>query len=252
MGRQHLIAPSPAVRSWKRWRRSTDPVAGGSARDVAVGQRVRGCGPEQIREALWDDRTLVKTWADEGHAALAPAGGGAALLQRAVDLRSARMFGGWSGRRHSIAVERFAERTCAALDGKAMTRRRSHAEGDPEVSVSGGEPIPSVELGDGADGASVLDGAGRLLGRRAAASTRRSVRRDQCSSATTCGSVRGTQRALSDATRGVGPAHDAETTSRMGTSCEPDMRTTELHEPELRRSQLTQDALALPRRPSGS
>src|SRR3954447_631987 len=44
-----------------------------SCAELAAWQRVEGLGPSDIRDAVWQDRTLVKTWAMRGTLHLVPA-----------------------------------------------------------------------------------------------------------------------------------------------------------------------------------
>ena len=125
MARQHLTSPSPpgtmleAVTAVHGIQSQVDAHA-----VFAVGQRVASSGPDEIRRALWQDRTLVKTWAMRGTLHWLPRDEEPLYVSALSDLRSARMFGWMARDGHSRAqVDQFAQQTMEALDGKALTRR---------------------------------------------------------------------------------------------------------------------------------
>src|SRR4051812_27008331 len=96
-----------------------------SSAELTVWARVEGLDRRAVQHALWEDRTLVKTWAMRGTLHLLPAGElslwHAALSTSRRYLRPAlwqRYFG--------ITLEeldRLTEAVGAALDGRVMTRQ---------------------------------------------------------------------------------------------------------------------------------
>ena len=124
MARQHLVSPSPAGSMLEAVTAVHGIQSQVDAHAVfAVGQRVAKAGPAEIKRALWQDRTLVKTWAMRGTLHWLPSDEEPLYASALSDLRSARMFGWMARDGHSRAkVDSFAELTMEALDGRAMTR----------------------------------------------------------------------------------------------------------------------------------
>ena len=178
MARQHLIAPSPsgsllaAVSAVHGIQSQVDAHA-----VFAVGQRVAGCGPDDIRGALWRDRTLVKTWAMRGTLHWLPRDEEPLYVSALSDLRSARMYR-WMERDGNSReqVDRFAERTVAALDGGvALTRREIAEVVIPEV----GEWVSPYLLSSWGSGMSALCSLGLVLFGPPRGGSTTFVRRDQ-------------------------------------------------------------------------
>lgn len=135
MARQHLIAPSPAGSLLEAVTAVHGIQSQVDAHAVfAVGQRVAGSGPDGIRRALWQDRTLVKTWAMRGTLHWLPRDEEPLYVSALSELRSARMYG-WMARdgHPRERVDRFAEATVAALEGGPLTRREIADVVMPEV-----------------------------------------------------------------------------------------------------------------------
>lgn len=178
MARQHLSSPSPsgslltAVTAVHGIQSQVDAHA-----VFAVGQRVAGCGPDDIREALWRDRTLVKTWAMRGTLHWLPRDDEPLYVSALSDLRSARMYR-WMERDGNSRkqVDRFAERTVAALDGGvALTRRQIADVVIPEV----GEWVAPYLLSSWGSGMSALCSMGLVVFGPPRGGSTTFVRRDQ-------------------------------------------------------------------------
>jgi Winged helix DNA-binding domain len=115
-----------------------------AAAEIGIGIRVRGATRSGVRRALWEDRTLVKTW----------------TLRGTLHLHPARELGMWLAARRATrswregqwyAEERLSEREAgrlldaigAALDGRCLTRAEL-AESVREILGSGiGDRITS-------------------------------------------------------------------------------------------------------------
>jgi hypothetical protein len=102
----------------------------------ALGQRVEGCVPARINAALWEERSLVKTWAMRGTVHWLPADeeplyvSGLSSLRAAYALRYLE--------RNGIAreqVQELQERVLEALDGQRLTRREAAAVVLPHVGA---------------------------------------------------------------------------------------------------------------------
>lgn len=178
MARQRLIAPAPAgsllasVTAVHGIQSQVDAHA-----VFAVGQRVAGCGPDDIRQALWQDRTLVKTWAMRGTLHWLPRDEEPLYVSALSDLRSARMYR-WLERDGNSRelVDRFAERTMAALDGGvALTRREIADVVIPEV----GDWVSPYLLSSWGSGMSALCSMGLVVFGPPRGGSTTFVRRDQ-------------------------------------------------------------------------
>ena len=95
-----------------------------SSAELTAWARVEGLHRDAVRRALWEDRTLVKTWAMRGTLHLLPA---AELpLWHAALSTSRRYFNSAAWQKHfGISIEeldRLTEAIGAALDGRVMTR----------------------------------------------------------------------------------------------------------------------------------
>ena len=177
MARQRLITPSPAGSLLEAVTAVHGIQAQVDAHAVfALGQRVAGCGPDEIRQALWQDRTLVKTWAMRGTLHWLPRDEEPLYVSALSDLRSARLFH-WMARdgQSRTDVERFAERTMVALDGRAMTRQEIAATVIPEV----GEWVSPYLLSSWGSGMSALCSLGLVVFGPPRGGSTTFVRRDQ-------------------------------------------------------------------------
>lgn len=177
MARQQLITPSPAGSMLEAVTAVHGIQSQVDAHAVfAVGQRVAGCGPDDIRRALWHDRSLIKTWAMRGTLHWLARDEEPLYVSALSDLRSARMYA-WMARDGNprTHVDLFAERTMAALDGKAMTRREIAAEVIPEV----GEWVAPYLLSSWGSGMSALCAMGLIVFGPPRGGSTTFVRRDQ-------------------------------------------------------------------------
>ena len=177
MARQHLIAPSPAGSMLEAVTAVHGIQSQVDAHAVfAVGQRVAKSGPDEIRRALWHDRTLVKTWAMRGTLHWLPREEEPVYVSALSDLRSARMFGWMARDGHTRAqVDLFAERTIEALDGRAMTRGEIAEEVIPEV----GDWVAPYLLSSWGSGMGALCSMGLVVFGPPRGSSTTFVRRDQ-------------------------------------------------------------------------
>jgi DNA glycosylase AlkZ-like len=94
-----------------------------SSAELTVWARVEGLDREAVRRALWEDRTLVKTWAMRGTLHLLPAS--ELPLWHAALGTSRRYQSPALWRRFGITLEdldRLTKGIAAALDGRVMTR----------------------------------------------------------------------------------------------------------------------------------
>lgn len=95
-----------------------------SAAELSLGARVDGITRADVVSALWEDRTLVKTWAMRGTLHLLPAAD-LPLFMAACGSRPAGWWGAWEkelGISH-LDFKRLIEAIGDALDGKRLTRR---------------------------------------------------------------------------------------------------------------------------------
>jgi hypothetical protein len=94
-----------------------------SAAELAAWQRVESLGPSEVRDAVWQDRTLVKTWAMRGTLHLVPAAELpllAAAARTRTSWRSAPVL-----KYHGLTLDEMdaiIDGTRAALDGRCLTR----------------------------------------------------------------------------------------------------------------------------------
>jgi hypothetical protein len=110
-----------------------------SSAELTLWARLDGIEPDAVRRALWEDRTLVKTWAMRGTLHLLPAAE-FSLWQAALSTR-----GGWQAaswlKAFGVTREELAQLVDAvgdALDGRTLTREELGAEvarltGSPDV-----------------------------------------------------------------------------------------------------------------------
>jgi hypothetical protein len=112
-----------------------------SSAELTLWARVEGPAPAAVRRALWEERSLVKTWAMRGTLHLLPAAE-FPLWQAALSTRRLWEAGAWQrGFGVSLAeLERLNHAIAQALDGRVLTRE--------ELAVRVGELTGSAELGD--------------------------------------------------------------------------------------------------------
>jgi hypothetical protein len=110
-----------------------------SSAELTLWARVEGLRPDAVRRALWEDRSLVKTWAMRGTLHLLPAAE-LPLWQAALSTRRGWESGAWQrGFGVSLAeLERLVDAVAEALDGRQLTREELAAEvarltGNPEL-----------------------------------------------------------------------------------------------------------------------
>ncbi len=114
-----------------------------SSADLIARARVRGHAPGDVTRALWEQRTLVKTWLVRGTLHLVPADD-LPLFVGALDPRGKyagswlRYFGGTAG-----DVERLIDAVADALDGQALTREELAAAVGARLGKSAGERLHS-------------------------------------------------------------------------------------------------------------
>jgi uncharacterized protein YcaQ len=97
-----------------------------SAGELIAGARVDGLSPEDIRAALWQERTLVKTWAMRGTLHLLPAreyGLYVAALRTKANYRN-EAWRKYLGLRAVDEVDAIIEAVRVALDGRCLTREQ--------------------------------------------------------------------------------------------------------------------------------
>lgn len=135
----------PQVLAWRMRRQFLDPVGGASAVEVTrrlagvqaqvasaadLAVAVRGAAAAEVGQALWDERTLVKTWAMRGTLHLLPVDQAAAYLALVATVRNwekpswQKAFGATPADLEAIA----AAATEALGGGKALTREELTAE----------------------------------------------------------------------------------------------------------------------------
>ncbi|MCW2918412.1 MAG: hypothetical protein JWN52_6480 [Actinomycetia bacterium] len=135
----------PQVLAWRMRRQFLDPVGAASAVEVTrrlagvqaqvasaaeLAVAVRGAAAAEVGRALWDDRTLVKTWAMRGTLHLLPADEAAAYLALVGTVRNwekpswQRAFGATPADLEAIA----AAATEVLGGGEALTREELTAE----------------------------------------------------------------------------------------------------------------------------
>jgi hypothetical protein len=97
-----------------------------SAGELIAGARVEGMTPDTIRTALWQDRTLVKTWAMRGTLHLLPAreyGLYMAALRSKANYRN-EAWRKYLGLRSLDEIDAIIEGVRVALDGRCLTREQ--------------------------------------------------------------------------------------------------------------------------------
>ena len=100
-----------------------------SSAELTLAARVEGVAPDDVRRALWEERSLVKTWAMRGTLHLLPA---AELprWQAALSTRRGWETGAWQ-RGFGVTLEelgRLNDAVAQALDGRLLTREELAAE----------------------------------------------------------------------------------------------------------------------------
>jgi len=112
-----------------------------SSAELTLAARVEDAAPDDVRRALWEERSLVKTWAMRGTLHLLPA---AELprWQAALSTRRGWEAGAWQ-RGFGVTLEelgRLNDAVARALDGRLLTRE--------ELAAEVGRLTGSEELGD--------------------------------------------------------------------------------------------------------
>ena len=99
-----------------------------SSADLSLWARVRGHAPNDLSRALWEERTLVKTWLMRGTLHVVPADD-LPLYVSALDTRG-RYSGAWLRAFEVTAddVERLIDAIADALDGRRLERRELVAD----------------------------------------------------------------------------------------------------------------------------
>jgi Winged helix DNA-binding domain len=100
-----------------------------SSAELTLWTRVEGLRPDAVRHALWEDRSLVKTWAMRGTLHLLPAAE-FPLWQAALSTRRGWEAGAWQ-RGFGVSLpelERLVDAVAEALDGRLLTREELAAE----------------------------------------------------------------------------------------------------------------------------
>jgi hypothetical protein len=111
-----------------------------SSAELTLAARVEGIGPDDVRRALWEERSLVKTWAMRGTLHLLPAAE-LPLWQAALSTRRGWEAGAWQRAFASREeLERLNDAVAQALEGRLLTRE--------ELAARVGELTGSPELGD--------------------------------------------------------------------------------------------------------
>jgi hypothetical protein len=139
--RHHLVERAPA----KAMLQVVADVAGlhaqvMSSAELTLAARVEGLGPDAVRHALWEERSLVKTWAMRGTLHLLPAAE-FPMWQAALSTRRLWESGAWQ-RGFGVTVaelERLNDAVARALDGQLLTRE--------ELAARVGELTGSPALG---------------------------------------------------------------------------------------------------------
>jgi hypothetical protein len=112
-----------------------------SSAELTLAARVEGLEPDAVRRALWEDRSLVKTWAMRGTLHLLPAAE-FPLWQAARSTTRLWESGAWQ-RGFGVTLDelqRLNDAIAQALDGQLLTRE--------ELATRVGELTGSAELGD--------------------------------------------------------------------------------------------------------
>ena len=139
--RHHLVERAPA----KATLEVVADIAGlhaqvMSSAELTLAARVEGLGPDDVRRALWEERSLVKTWAMRGTLHLLPAAE-LPLWQAALSTRRNWETGAWQRAFASRQeLERLNDAVAQALDGRLLTRE--------ELAARVGELTGSEELAD--------------------------------------------------------------------------------------------------------
>jgi winged helix DNA-binding protein len=111
-----------------------------SSAELTLAARVEGVAPDDVRRALWEERSLVKTWAMRGTLHLLPAAE-LPLWQAALSTRRGWETGAWQRAFVSLEeLERLNDAVAQALDGRLLTRE--------ELAARVAELTGSQELGD--------------------------------------------------------------------------------------------------------
>jgi Winged helix DNA-binding domain len=111
-----------------------------SSAELTLAARVESIAPDDVRRALWEERSLVKTWAMRGTLHLLPAAE-LPLWQAALSTRRGWETGAWQRAFASQAeLERLNDAVAQALDGRLLTRE--------ELAARVAELTGSAELGD--------------------------------------------------------------------------------------------------------
>jgi hypothetical protein len=112
-----------------------------SSAELTLAARVEGLAPDAVGRALWEDRSLVKTWAMRGTLHLLPAAE-FPMWQAALSTRRPWESGAWQrGFGVTLAeLERLNDAVAQALDGRLLTRE--------ELADRVGELTGSRKLGD--------------------------------------------------------------------------------------------------------
>jgi uncharacterized protein YcaQ len=111
-----------------------------SSAELTLWARVDGLEPDTVRRALWEERTLVKTWAMRGTLHLLPAAE-FPLWQAALSTRRGYQAGAWL-KAFGVTtdeLQRLIDAVGEALDGRMLTRE--------ELAAKVGELTGSAELG---------------------------------------------------------------------------------------------------------
>jgi len=111
-----------------------------SSAELTLAARVEGVAPDDVRRALWEERSLVKTWAMRGTLHLLPAAE-LPLWQAALSTRRGWEAGAWQRAFIPLAeLERLNDAVAQALNGRLLTRE--------ELAARVAELTGSPELGD--------------------------------------------------------------------------------------------------------
>jgi hypothetical protein len=139
--RHHLVERAPA----KAMLEVVADIAGlhaqvMSSAELTLATRVDDLGPDAVRHALWEERSLVKTWAMRGTLHLLPAAE-YAMWQAALSTRRLWESGAWQrGFGVTLAeLERLNDAVAQALDGQLLTRE--------ELAARVGDLTGSSQLG---------------------------------------------------------------------------------------------------------
>jgi hypothetical protein len=137
LDRQHLKRPAPASSLVEVARRLCGLHAQVmSSADLQLRARVHGHGPDDLARALWEERTVVKTWLMRGTLHVVPADE-LALFTGALDNRGEyanawlRAFGVTAKQ-----MEELIDSIAGSLDGECLTREELVARVEPRVGRS--------------------------------------------------------------------------------------------------------------------